>query len=114
MTVRIYNQHILHQSLNFIQIDGDGSGSIDFTEFLELIADKMKTICENDASIRRAFRVLDKDCNGYISVEELRDVMTKLGEKLTEKEVAEMVQEADNNGDGIIDMEEFVEMMMNT
>ena len=72
----------------------------------------MKTFGENEISIRRAFRTLDKDCNGYITVRELKEVMMKLGEKLTTKEVTELVNEADTNGDGRIDVEEFVQMMM--
>ena len=74
----------------------------------------MKTFGENESSIRRAFRVLDKDCDGYITVKELKEVLSKLGENLTQKEVKEMVDEADTNGDGRIDMEEFVELMMST
>ena len=74
----------------------------------------MKTFGENESSIRRAFRTLDKDCNGYITVRELKEVMMKLGEKLTTKEVTEIVSEADTNGDGRIDVDEFVQMMMNT
>ena len=50
-----------------------------------------------------AFRVFDKDGNGFISADELRYVMTNLGEKLTDQEVAEMIQEADINGDGLVD-----------
>ena len=96
------------------QVDNDGSGSIDFEEFLDLIAGKMKTFGDTEKSIRKAFRVLDKDGDGFITVRELKDVMTKLGEKLTMKEVEELVNEADMNGDGRIDMEEFVQMMITT
>ena len=72
----------------------------------------MKTFSENELSIRRAFRTLDKDCNGYITAKELREVMAKLGEKLTMKEVEELVSDSDTNGDGRIDIDEFVVMMM--
>ena len=41
-----------------------------------------------------------------------RHVMTNLGEKLTEEEVDEMIREADIDGDGHINYEEFVRMMM--
>jgi hypothetical protein len=38
--------------------------------------------------------------------------MTNLGEKLTDEEVDEMIREADVDGDGQINYEEFVKMMM--
>ena len=55
--------------------------------------------------IREAFRVFDKDGNGFISAAELRHVMTNLGEKLTDEEVDEMIREADIDGDGQVNYE---------
>merc|ERR1711904_312142 len=59
-----------------------------------------------------AFKVFDEDGSGVISAAELRHVMTNLGEKLTDEEVDEMIREADVGGDGQINYEEFVKMMM--
>merc|ERR1712096_340556 len=50
---------------------------------------------DSEEEIREAFRVFDKDGNGFISAAELRHVMTNLGEKLTDEEVDEMIREAD-------------------
>lgn len=50
-----------------------------------------------------AFKVFDRDNNGFISAAELRHVMTSIGEKLTDDEVDEMIREADQDGDGRID-----------
>ena len=58
------------------------------------------------------FKYFDKDGNGYITALELSSVMNSLGEKLTEEEVEEMIREADIDGDGQIDYDEFVRMMM--
>ena len=67
---------------------------------------------DSEEKIREAFRVLDKDGNGFISAAELRHVMTHLEEKLTDEEVDEMIREADIDGDGQINYEEFVKVMM--
>merc|ERR1712007_105104 len=67
---------------------------------------------DSDEEIREAFRVFDKDGNGFISAAELRHVMTNLGEKLSDEEVDEMIREADTDGDGQVNYEEFVRMMM--
>lgn len=63
------------------------------------MARKMKDT-DSEEEIREAFRVFDKDGNGFISAAELRHVMTNLGEKLTDEEVDEMIREADIDGDG--------------
>ncbi len=43
---------------------------------------------------------------------QLRHVMINLGEKLTDEEINEMIREADVDGDGQVNYEEFVKMMM--
>ncbi|XP_010412992.1 PREDICTED: calmodulin-2/4-like, partial [Camelina sativa] len=93
------------------EVDADGNGTIDFPEFLNLMARKMKDT-DSEEELKEAFRVFDKDQNGFISAAELRHVMTNLGEKLTDEEVDEMIKEADVDGDGQINYEEFVKVMM--
>ncbi|RLN30585.1 hypothetical protein C2845_PM05G02400 [Panicum miliaceum] len=96
--------------------DADGNGTIDFAEFLGLMARKAgaggDAGGDPDEELREAFKVFDKDQNGYISAGELRHVMINLGEKLTDEEVEQMIREADLDGDGQVDYDEFVRMMM--
>ena len=92
------------------EVDADGNGIIDFSEFCGLMARRMKDD-DTKEELLEAFKVFDRDGSGTISSEELRHVMTNLGEKLTEKEVDEMLKEADVNGDGEIDFDEFLKMM---
>ena len=93
------------------EVDADGNGTIDFPEFLNLMARKMKDT-DSEEELKEAFKVFDKDGNGFISAAELRHVMTNLGEKLTDEEVDEMIREADVDGDGQVNYDEFVKMMM--
>ncbi|WAR18957.1 CALM-like protein [Mya arenaria] len=90
-----------------------GNGTIEFPEFLTLMARRMKDT-ESEEEILEAFRVFDKNGDGFIrralirnvniSVE-LRNVLTNLGEKLTEEEAQEMIKEADIDGDGLVSYE---------
>lgn len=92
------------------EVDVDGNGTIDFEEFLQMMARKMKET-DTEQEIREAFSIFDRDSNGYITASELKYVMSNLGEKLTDEEVEEMIKEADIDGDGMINYDEFVEMM---
>jgi len=92
------------------EADADGNGVIDFPEFLTMMARKMKDV-DVDEENKEAFKVFDKDGNGFISADELRHMMTSLGEKLTDEEVQEMIKEADMDGDGQINYKEFEKMM---
>mmetsp|Transcript_64443 Transcript_64443/g.172575 ORF Transcript_64443/g.172575 Transcript_64443/m.172575 type:complete len:179 (-) Transcript_64443:515-1051(-) len=93
------------------EVDADGNGTIDFPEFLTLMARKMKDT-DSEEEILEAFKVFDKDGNGFISAAELRHVMTNLGEKLTDEEVDEMIREADIDGDGQVCSEFLVLEML--
>ena len=53
-------------------------------------------------------RVFDRDGNGYVSADELRYVMTKVGDVLTEEEADELIDMFDTDGDNLLNYEEFV------
>ncbi|XP_035548327.1 calmodulin-2/4-like [Juglans regia] len=93
------------------KVDAGGGDIMNFAVFLNLMAERTKDI-NSDGVLKVAFRVFDKDQNGFISAAELRHVMTILGEKPTDEEVDEMIREADVDGDGQISYEEFVLVMM--
>jgi len=94
------------------EVDSDGSGVIDYTEFLAATIDKKQYLQEDVCWA--AFRVFDIDGNGKISAEELQHVlgMEEVGKALGDlNEVKKMIQEVDKNGDGEIDFDEFMAMM---
>ena len=92
------------------KVDSNGNGTIEFSEFLSKMAGKM-AYSPSEKDIYDAFRVFDKDGNGFISPAELRYVMTKMGQVITDEEVDQMIQEADLDGDGQVNYREFVKMM---
>ncbi|KAI8146169.1 calmodulin-like protein [Fennellomyces sp. T-0311] len=93
------------------EVDSDGDGTIDFNEFLSMLARKQKEV-DTQAEMREAFSVFDRDGNGLISVSELRKVMDSFGEHLTQMELDQMIREADIDGDGNINYDEFTKMLM--
>jgi len=92
------------------EVDADGNGTVDFPEFLNLMARKMKDT-DSEEKLKEASKVLAKDGNGVISAAELRHVLTNLGEKMTDEEVDEMIREADVDRDGQVNYDEFLKMM---
>ena len=79
--------------------DRDGSGVIDFPEFLDMMTQKM---AERDPreEMLKAFRLFDDDETGKISFKNLKRVAKELGENMTDEELQEMIDEADRDGGG--------------
>ena len=67
---------------------------------------------DQTVEIREAFKIFDRDGNGYIDAKELKHVVTRMGEVLTTAEADEFMKEADLDGDGKLDYNEFVTMML--
>ena len=95
----------VHSYFNII--DTDKNGKIDYTEFLAATMEKKRFLKEE--RLYDAFSMLDKDHNGKITKEGLMNVL-KL-EPDNDKYVAELIKNADKNGDGVIDYKEFLEFM---
>ncbi|KAK2652441.1 hypothetical protein Ddye_012297 [Dipteronia dyeriana] len=59
--------------------------------------------------VRKVFNKFDKNGDGKISVDELKDILRALGTKPSAEEVKRIMQEIDKDGDGYIDLDEFTE-----
>ncbi|MEJ1275885.1 calcium binding protein 5 [Cricetulus griseus] len=92
------------------QIRMNLGGRVDFEDFVELMTPKL--LAETAGMIgvqemRDAFKEFDANGDGEITLAELQQAMQRLlGEKLTPREISEVVQEADINGDGTVDFED--------
>ena len=67
---------------------------------------------EKKDEFREAFEVMDKDGDGNISGEDLKQVMIQLGVNLSKEDVEEMIKVADKNGSGKVNLDEFLSIML--
>lgn len=93
-------------------VDENSDGEISFEEFLSLMKSRVGTR-DPEQELRDAFNFFDTDGSGAIDRKELKRLMKKLGQALTEAEIDAMMQEVDENGDGEISYEEFKALMLN-
>jgi len=96
-----------------LEVDEDKSGRLEFVEFVQLAA---KFIVEEDAEamqkeLKEAFRLYDKDGNGFIPTSCLKEILRELDDQLTDHELNGMIEEIDSDGSGTVDFDEFMEMM---
>merc|ERR1712138_335312 len=91
-------------------IDNDGNGSIEFGEFLEMMTGKMG---EKDTreDIEKVFKLFDDDNTNKISFRNLARVAEELGENIDDEELQDMITQADRDGDGEINIDEFYRIM---
>ncbi|XP_020033566.2 centrin-2 [Castor canadensis] len=95
------------------EIDKEGTGKMNFSDFLTVMTQKMS---EKDTKeeILKAFKLFDDDETGKISFKNLKRVAKELGENLTDEELQEMIDEADRDGDGEVNEQEFLRIMKKT
>ena len=91
-------------------IDKDGTGDINFEEFLDLMTSKMGD-SDTKEEIQKIFSLFDDDKTGFITIQNLKRVAKELGENLSDSELMEMIDRADNDEDGQISPDEFFAMM---
>lgn len=95
--------------------DDDGSGSVDFREFISGLS-AFSSKGNKEEKLRFAFKVYDIDRDGFISNGELFIVLKMMvGSNLKDGQLQQIVDktimEADQDGDGKINFEEFTRMV---
>ena len=93
-----------------VTADANQDGKISYDEFMTLISNQIKS-SEDVDEMSEAFAVFDVDKDGFITKSELRQVMNRLGENLTDAQLTAMIKEADTDNDGKISIKEFKNLM---
>ena len=93
------------------EVDSDYNGTIEFSEFVQLMESKMK---DNDSEeeIFEAFKIFDKKGTGLISKKELKHILSSLHEPLGNDEIEDIMKQWDLDHDGFLNYEEFKNMMI--
>ncbi|XP_008056126.1 troponin C, skeletal muscle [Carlito syrichta] len=89
------------------EVDEDGSGTIDFEEFLVMMVRQMKEDAKgkSEEELAECFRIFDRNADGYIDAEELAEIFRASGEHVTEEEIESLMKDGDKNNDGRIDFD---------
>merc|ERR1712166_511581 len=91
-------------------VDDDGSGEIGYPEFLQMMTHKILNKDPKDDMLK-AFRLFDDDQTGSVSFKNLKRVAKETGQTLADDELQELFDDADRDGDGVLNQEEFLAMM---
>lgn len=94
--------------------DTEETGRVNFDQFANIAANFL--IEDEDAEamqqeLKEAFRLYDREGNGYITTSTLKEILGALDDKLTNDDLDGMINEIDADGSGTVDFEEFMEMM---
>ena len=99
------------------EIDRDQNGIIELKEYFKYMSNKTNhdIVCRalfHRSKMRKEFQKFDKDDNGFITEDELVEVIrARTGVELSHYQINEMLKESDANSDGKINYEEFVFFM---
>jgi len=91
-------------------LDKHGHEPMNFSEFVELMTAKMG---ERDSreDIAKVFKLFDIEYTGQITERTLTRIASELGEALTSAEISEMISRADGDGDGVINVDDFYNLL---
>jgi len=93
------------------EIDPVGSEVINFQQFLVMMSHHLKKEPALEEQRREVFKFFDVDNKGYISVSDLRQAMTNLGEQLTKDDIRQMIEEVGIQEDRHVNYDDFIRIV---
>uniref|UniRef100_A0A804K260 non-specific serine/threonine protein kinase n=1 Tax=Musa acuminata subsp. malaccensis TaxID=214687 RepID=A0A804K260_MUSAM len=106
-----FGSHLVESEVQMLieAVDTNGKGTLDYGEFVAVSLHLQRMA--NDEHLRRAFSYFDKDGNGFIEPEELREALAEDGAPDSTDVADDILKEVDSDKDGRISYDEFVAMM---
>ena len=93
--------------------DSFGKGLVSFQQFVD-IANQLRSSVITEQEIIEAFKIFDRDGSGGVDASELMQVMTSIGDRMTQEEAESMIRQADSEGTGSVDYASFARIVMQT
>ena len=62
--------------------------------------------------MKEAFRIYDKEGDGFVTTNTLKEILRELDPKLAEAELVGILEEVDEDGSGTVDFDEFMDFMI--
>ena len=93
------------------EMDQDGSGTIDFAEFLDMMTARISDQNTRE-DLERVYKLFDLERNGDIRLHDLKRVARELGEDISDQELEEIISRADLDGDGKLSFEDFYNVIV--
>ena len=93
------------------EVELEVNGEINFEKFVSIV-NRREYDVDTEEELLNAFKIFDKEGNGLINLNELKNIMLKVGKNLSESEIDEMLRDADIDMDGFINYEEFIRSIL--
>lgn len=97
----------VRELMNAADVNHDSKLSYD--EFSRLYSECFNNSSTNRDQVVQFFNSLDKDKNGTLNANELREALIGGPEPLSEEEINTIIQDFDKNNDGKINLQEFLD-----
>ena len=94
-----------------MELELEGNDEINFENFVSIVNRRDKDV-DNEEEVIKAFKFFDKEGNGLININELKNIMLSVGNNISEEELNDMLKEADIDMDGYINYEEFIRSLL--